>query len=137
MGFPAMLDQYGVALLTPLTLRDSGGVVGLATVLQQQPQSWMPPQAYANHAMGPPQVGFSFRVEPSTVFFYMCWCLLWCMFSAFRCYAGCCIHLWELNHWALHHCSTLELGHGGHMCNLVMVISPHQECTEWLLPLLL
>ena len=32
----------------------------------------MPLQAYAKYAMGPPQVGFSFRVEPLTVlYFYM------------------------------------------------------------------
>ena len=37
------------------------GSVGLFTVLQQQkPQSQMPSQAYANYAMGPPQVSFLF-----------------------------------------------------------------------------
>ena len=39
--------------------------VGLATVPQQLPQSQMPFQAYANYAMGPPQLSFSFIVEPS------------------------------------------------------------------------
>ena len=29
----------------------------------------MPLHAYANYAMGAPQVGFSFRAEPSTVFY--------------------------------------------------------------------
>ena len=33
----------------------------------------------------------------------------------------------------LHHCNPLEFIHGRHMCNLVMVIGPHQVCTEWLL----
>ena len=56
-------------LLTP---RHSGGVVGLATVLQFQPPSQMSLQAYVNYAMGPPQVGFSFRAEPPTIlYFYM------------------------------------------------------------------
>ena len=44
--------------------KNSGGVAGLATVPQQQAQSQMPDQTYA---MGPPQVGFSFRVEPPTI----------------------------------------------------------------------
>ena len=45
MGDPAMSGQHDMVLLPPLTLRDSGGVVGLTTVPQQQPQ--MPLQAYA------------------------------------------------------------------------------------------
>ena len=36
--------------------------------------------------------------------------------------------------WCLHHCNPLELSHGRHMYKLVMVIRPHQVCTEWLLP---
>ena len=67
MGHPATLGQHDVVLPPPLTPRHSGGVVGLATELQQQPPSQMPLQAYANYAMGLPQVGFSFRVEPPTV----------------------------------------------------------------------
>ena len=55
------------------------------------------------------------------------------MLSVFRCHAGCHIHLWGLNHWGLHHCSILELSNDRHMCNLVMIIATHQECTEWLL----
>ena len=51
------------------TCRDSGGVVGLTTVPQQQPPSQMHLQAYANYAMGPPQVDFSFRVEPPSVLY--------------------------------------------------------------------
>ena len=86
MGLPAMLDQCDVFLQLLLAVRDSEGVVGLATVLQQQPQSQMPLQAYADYAMGPPHVSFSFRVEPPGTF-YMCWCLFWCMLSAFRCHA--------------------------------------------------
>ena len=97
-----------------------------------KPQSQMPRQAYANHAMSPPQVGFYFKVEPPTVLFLYVWCLLWCMLSVFRCDAGCCIHLWGLNHWGLHHCSHLEFINGKPMCNLMMVISSHQLFTEWL-----
>ena len=69
---PATSGQYDVVLPPPLSQRHSGGVIGLATVLQQQTLSQMPLQAYANYAMGPPQVGFSFRVEPSTIsYIYM------------------------------------------------------------------
>ena len=59
---------------------------------------------------------------------------VWCMPSAFRCHTGCHIHLWGLNHWVFHHCNPLELTCGRHICNMVMVISPHQVCKEWLLP---
>ena len=30
----------------------------------------MPLQAYVNYAMGPPQVGFSFRVEAPTILYF-------------------------------------------------------------------
>ena len=69
MGLPTMLGQHDVVLLPPLTPRCSGGVLGLASVPQQQPPSSMPLQAYANYAMGSPQVGFFFRVEPPTVLY--------------------------------------------------------------------
>ena len=95
MGLPVTSGHE--VLPPPLTLRNSGGIVGLATVLQLQPQSQIPVQAYANYAMGPLQVGFSFVVESPT-FFYMCLCLLWCMLSAFRCHSGCLTHLWGLKH---------------------------------------
>ena len=72
MGLPTTLDQHDVILLRPLTPRHFGGVVALATMPQQHPPSQMPLQAYAIYAMGPPQVGFSFRVEPPTIlYFYM------------------------------------------------------------------
>ena len=70
MGLPAVSGQHDVVLPPLLIPRDSGGVVGLATVLQQQPQSQMPLQAYAKYAMGPPQI-VSFRVEPCTMFLYV------------------------------------------------------------------
>ena len=71
MGLSMRLDQHNVVFPPPLTLRDSIGVVGLATVQQQQPQSQMPLQAYAYYAMGHPQVWFSFRVEPPTDLLYV------------------------------------------------------------------
>ena len=72
MGLPATSGQHDVVLPPALTLMYSRAVVGLVTVPQQQPPSQMPLQAYANYAMGPPQVGFSFRVESSTIlYFYM------------------------------------------------------------------
>ena len=70
MGLPTMLCQHDVVLSPPLTLRCSGGVLGLAPVPQWQPSSSVPLQAYANYAMGSPQVGFFFRVEPSTILYY-------------------------------------------------------------------
>ena len=137
IGLPATSGQHDVVLLPPLTPRYSGGAVALATVPQQKPPSQMPLQAYAYYTMGPPQVGFPFRVEPPTILYFYVWYLFWCMLSAFRCHAGCHIHLWGINHWHLHNCKLLELTHGRHMCNLAMASGPHQVCTEWLLPPLL
>ena len=54
MGLPTTLGQHDVVLPSPLTPRCSGGVIGLASVPQQQPPSLMPLQAYANYAMGSP-----------------------------------------------------------------------------------
>ena len=57
--------------------------------------SSMPPLAYANYAMGSPQVGFFFRVEPPTILYLMyVWCPFWCLLFTFRCQVGCRIHLW-------------------------------------------
>ena len=69
MGHPAMLGQYDVVLLTP---RCCGGVLGHASVPQQQSPSSMPLQAYANYAMGSPQVGLFFRGEPPIVLYITC-----------------------------------------------------------------
>ena len=63
------LGQHNVVLLPLLIPRCFGGVIGLATVSQQQPPSLKPLQAYANYAMGSPQVGFIFRVEPPTILY--------------------------------------------------------------------
>ena len=70
MELPATLGQYDVVLPPPLTPRCPGGVISLAFVPQQQPPSSMPLQAYANYAMGSPQVGFFFRVEPPNIYYW-------------------------------------------------------------------
>ena len=72
MGLSATLGQHEVVQTPPLTLRGSGGVIGLVSVPQQQPLSLMPLLAYANYAMGSPQVGFFFRVEPPTIMCIIC-----------------------------------------------------------------
>ena len=69
MGLPATLGQHEVVQPPPLVLRGSGGVIGLASVPQQQPPSSMLLLGYANYAMGSPQVGFLFRVEPPTILY--------------------------------------------------------------------
>ena len=72
MGLFATLGQHDVVLLSHLTPRCSGGVIGLACGPQQQPPPLMPLQAYANYAMGSPQVGFFFRGEPPTILYIIC-----------------------------------------------------------------
>ena len=81
MGFLVTLDQHGVVQPPPLLPRGSGGVIGSASMLQQQPPSSMPFLTYANYAMGSPQVGFFFRVEPPTVLNIIC--LMSVLVSAF------------------------------------------------------
>ena len=85
IGFPVSLDQCGVVQPPPLMLRGSGGVIGSASVPQQQPPSLMPLLAHVNYAMGSPQVGFFFRVEPPTVLYIIYLVLFWCLLSTFRC----------------------------------------------------
>ena len=89
-----MLGQYDVVLPPPLTPRSFGSVLGQASVPQQQPPSSVPLQAYANYAMGSPQVGFFFRVETQPFCILYVWCLFWCVHSTFRCHAGCHICPW-------------------------------------------
>ena len=72
MGLPTMLGQNDVVLPPPLTPRCYGGVLGLASMPQQQPSSSMPLQAYGNYAMGSPQACFFFRVEPPTILYIIC-----------------------------------------------------------------
>ena len=109
MGLPATSSQHDVVLLHLLVLRDMEGVVGLTTVLLEQPQ------AYASYAMGPPQVSV-FLQQSLQAIAYIFWCLSWGMLYTFR---------------------PLEHTCGRDMCMLMMVIGPCQECTEWLLPPLL
>ena len=87
MGIPTTLGQHDVILPPALTSRCSGGVLGHASVPQQQPPSLMPLQAYANCAMGSPQVGFFFRVEPPTVLYIIC--LVSVLVSAFYFWVPC------------------------------------------------
>ena len=68
-GFPV---SHGMVPPPPLIPRDSGGVLGSVSVPQQQTPSSMLPLAYANYAMGSPQVGFFFRVEPPTILYLIC-----------------------------------------------------------------
>ena len=56
----------------PLMPRGFGGVLGSVSVPQQQTPSLMPLLAYANYAMGSPQVGFFFRVESPTILYMIC-----------------------------------------------------------------
>ena len=72
VGLPATLGKHEVVLPPLLMLRCSGGVIGLASVPQRQPPSLVPLLAYANYAMGSPQVGFFFRVEPPTILYIIC-----------------------------------------------------------------
>ena len=89
-GFPVCLDLHGMVPLPPLMLRGSGGVLGSFSVPQQQTPSSMPAPAYANYAMGSPQVGFFFRVEPPTILYLIyVWCLFWCLLFTFRYQVGC------------------------------------------------
>ena len=71
MELPTMLGQHDVVLLPLLTPRCSGGVLFFASVPQQQPPSLMPLQAYANYAMGSPQVGFFFSWASHHFVYYM------------------------------------------------------------------
>ena len=87
MGLPTMLVQHDVVLPPPLTPRCSGGVLGHASVPQQQPSSLMPLQVYAKYAMGSSQVVFFSRVEPSTILYIVC--LVSGLVSAFCCQVPC------------------------------------------------
>ena len=97
-GFPVSLDQCGEVQPPPRMPRGSGGVIGSASLPQQQPPSLMPLLAYANYAMGSPQVGFFFRVEPPTLLLLYVWCPFWCLLFTFGYQVGCCIYLVGLNH---------------------------------------
>ena len=82
-GFPV---SHGVVPPPPLMPRGSGGVLDSVSVPQQQTPSSMLPLAYANYAMGSPQVGFFFRVEPPTILYLIyVRCLFWCLLFTFQC----------------------------------------------------
>ena len=81
-GFPVSLDQHGVVSLPLLMLRGSGGVLGSVSVPQQETLSSVPPLAYANYAVGSPQVGFFF-LELSLPSFVSYICLVSVLVSAF------------------------------------------------------
>ena len=68
--------QSNVVLSPQLMQLDTRGVVGLATVLQQLPQSQMPVQAYITYAIGPLQMSFLFQSWASLQLSYICWCLM-------------------------------------------------------------
>ena len=85
-GFPVRLDQHGMVPPPFFMPRGSGGVLGSVSVPWQQTPSSMPPLAYANYAMGSPQVGFFFRVESPTILYLIyVWCPFWCLLFTFRC----------------------------------------------------
>ena len=80
MGLPATSGQHDVVPPPLLTLRNSGGDVGPATVPQQQPPSQMPLQGQL--CIGPPQVSFSLRVEsPIILYLYMFGAMLGAIFT--------------------------------------------------------
>ena len=94
----------------------------------------MPLLAYANYAMGSPQVGFFFRVKPPTILYLIC--LVSVLVSAFY---------FKVPSWMLYSpmgaqplgfapLQSFGVSHGRHMCNLMIVIGPHLVCIEWLLP---
>ena len=62
MGLPATSGQHDV-VLPPLLMPSHSGGVGLAIVLQQQPPSQMPLQAFVNYAMGPPHISTCISVS--------------------------------------------------------------------------
>ena len=114
--------------------RGSGGVIGLASVLQQQPSSSMPLLAYANYAMGSPQVGFFFRVEPPTVLYIICLVSILVSVFYFQVPSSMLYSPMGAQPLGFADCNPLEFNHGRHMYSLVMVISPCLVCIEWLLP---
>ena len=123
MGLPTTLGQHDVVLPPFLTPRCSGGSIGLASVPQYKPPSLVPVHAYANYAIGSPQVGFFFSELSLPLFCILyVWCLFWCLLSTFRCHAGYYIHPWGLNHWSLHHCNPLEFTCARHILECIFTL---------------
>ena len=73
---------------------------------------------------------------PVISYMICCW-LLHCLISAFRFPYSCHVHQWGWTIGSLQHHNPSEYTLVSHMCLLVMVHGPCQECSEWLLlPLL-
>ena len=71
-GLPAILGQQDVVLLPLFTPWCPGGIIGLASVAQQQCPSLMPLQAYANYTIDSPQLCFFFTVQPPSLLYIKC-----------------------------------------------------------------
>ena len=126
-----ILGQHSVVLPPQWILRNTIRCYAVLTIMpHQQPQSKVPSQAYAHYAMGPPQVSFSFRVEPPND--SLCHMLLSVMVFAF-CFQ---VPKWlpcslmRFNHWGLQCHNPSEFTLGRHTCLLMIVCGPCQECTK-------
>ena len=75
-------------MLSQLILMDTmNGSAGLITMPWQKPKSHMQTLPWVLHRRV-----FSFRVDPPADSHVICWCLLWCLLSAFRFSCGCHVH---------------------------------------------
>ena len=85
LGLPTTSGQHDAVLPPPLTPRYSGGVVGYATVSQQQPPAQMSLQPYA---MGSPQVGFlsELSLPPFCIFIYLVSVLVYAFYFQVSCW---------------------------------------------------
>ena len=134
MGLPATSGQHDVVLPPLLTPRHSVGVLGLASVPQQQPQSHMPLQGYANCAMDPEQIVS--LLELTLPLFCIFICLVSVLVYAFCFQVPCWMLYLPMGAQALGFAPLQPFGAypwqayvqpGDHHC-------PHQVFTEWLLP---
>ena len=125
MGLPTTLGQCDMVLPPPLMLRCPGGVIGFASVPQQQPPSLMPHQAYANYAKGSPTGRFLFQSLASHCLYVIC--LVSVLVSVFYFQVACWMPYSPLVAQPLGFAllQPLEFTNGRHMCNLMIVISPH------------
>ena len=71
-GISSKLGSAWIGSATTLDAKRLWGVIASASVPQQQPPSLMPLLAYVSYAMGSPQVGFFFRVEPPIILYITC-----------------------------------------------------------------
>ena len=84
------LGLHDMVLLQQFIPRDT--LWGSAVPQQQNPQLKIPSQAYDNYATCPTQVTFSSELRIPVISHVMCWCLLWCLLSAFRFPYHCHVH---------------------------------------------